>query len=111
MFRLTIKEKRDIGKKAIGYLDEGALVPDEITNGIVEERLSMPDCEKGFLLDGSPRTLPQARSLENMLDKLSKKIDYVIHIDLPEERLLQGMTGRRKCQTYGAIYHILYNLT
>jgi len=109
MFRLAIKENTDLGKKAKGYLDEGALVPDEITNGIVEERLSMPDCEKGFLLDGFPRTLPQARSLENILDKLSKKIDYVIHIDVPEERLLQRLTGRRTCPTCGATYHILYN--
>lgn len=109
MFRLAIKENTDLGKKAKGYLDEGALVPDEITNGIVEERLSMPDCEKGFLLDGFPRTLPQARSLENILDKLNKEIDYVIHIDVPEERLLQRLTGRRTCPTCGATYHILYN--
>lgn len=109
MFRLAIKENTDLGKKAKGYLDEGALVPDEITNGIVEERLSMPDCEKGFLLDGFPRTLSQARSLENILDKLNKEIDYVIHIDVPEERLLQRLTGRRTCPTCGATYHILYN--
>lgn len=109
MFRLAIKEGTDLGKKAKGYLDEGALVPDEITNGIVEERLSMSDCEEGFLLDGFPRTIPQAQTLDQILNKLNKKIDYAIHIDVPEEKLLQRLTGRRICPTCGTTYHVLYN--
>lgn len=109
MFRLAIKEGTELGKKAKGYLDEGALVPDEVTNGIVEERLSMPDCEKGFLLDGFPRTIPQANTLEDILSKLNKEIDHVIHIDVPEDKLLQRLTGRRICPTCGATYHVLYN--
>lgn len=109
MFRLAIKEGTELGKKAKGYLDEGALVPDEVTNGIVEERLSMPDCEKGFLLDGFPRTIPQAEALEEILGKLNKDIDHVIHIDVPEDKLLQRLTGRRICPTCGTTYHVLYN--
>ncbi len=109
MFRLAIKEGTELGKKAKGYLDEGALVPDEVTNGIVEERLSMPDCEKGFLLDGFPRTIPQAKTLDDILSKLNKEIDHVIHIDVPEEKLLQRLTGRRICSICGTSYHVLYN--
>lgn len=109
MFRLAIKEGTELGKKAKGYLDEGALVPDEVTNGIVEERLSMPDCEKGFLLDGFPRTIPQAKTLDDILNKLNKKIDHVIHIDVPEDKLLQRLTGRRICPTCGATYHVIFN--
>lgn len=109
MFRLAIKENTELGKEAKGYLDEGALVPDEVTNGIVEERLSMSDCEEGFLLDGFPRTIPQAETLEAILNKLNKKIDHVIHIDVPEEKLLQRLSGRRICPTCGTTYHVLYN--
>lgn len=109
MFRLAIKEGTELGKKAQGYLDEGALVPDEVTNGIVEERLSKADCEKGFLLDGFPRTIPQAEALQEITTKLDKKLDYVIHVDVPEEKLLERLTGRRICPTCGATYHVVNN--
>ena len=109
MFRLAIKEGTELGKKAKGYLDEGALVPDEVTNGIVEERLGKPDCEKGFLLDGFPRTIPQAEALQAITEKLDKKLDYVVHVNVPEEKLLERLTGRRICPTCGATYHVIYN--
>lgn len=109
MFRLAIKEGTDLGKKAKQFMDEGALVPDEVTNGIVEERLSKADCEKGFLLDGFPRTIPQAEALHEITTKLNKKLDFVIHVDVPEENLLQRLTGRRVCPTCGATYHIANN--
>ena len=109
MFRLAIKEGTELGKKAKRYLDEGALVPDEVTNGIVEERLSKDDCNKGFLLDGFPRTIPQAEALQQITEKLNKKLDYVIHVDVPEEKLLERLTGRRVCPTCGATYHVVNN--
>lgn len=109
MFRLAIKEGTELGKKAKGYLDEGALVPDEVTNGIVEERLSKDDCKIGFLLDGFPRTIPQAEALQDITTKLNKQLDYVIHVDVPEEKLLERLTGRRVCPTCSATYHVVYN--
>lgn len=109
MFRLAIKEGTALGVKAKEYMDEGALVPDEVTNGIVEERLSKNDCQKGFLLDGFPRTIPQAEALQEITTKLNKKLDYVIHVDVPEEKLLERLTGRRVCPTCGATYHVVYN--
>lgn len=109
MFRLAIKEGTPLGKKAKEYMDEGALVPDEVTNGIVEERLSKADCEKGFLLDGFPRTIPQAEALHEITTKLNKKLDYVIHVDVPEEKLLERLTGRRVCPTCGTTYHVVNN--
>ena len=109
MFRLAIKEGTELGKQAKQYLDEGALVPDEVTNGIVEERLSKDDCKKGFLLDGFPRTIPQAEALQEITRKLDKSIDYVIHVDVPQEKLLERFTGRRVCPTCGATYHVVNN--
>src|SRR5699024_4385789 len=87
-------------------LDEGALVPDEVTTGIVEERLSKPDCEKGFLLDGFPRTIPQAEALQEITNKLGKALNYVIHVDVPEQKLIARLTGRRVCPTCGTTYHV-----
>lgn len=109
MFRQAIKEGTELGKKAKGFLDEGALVPDEVTNGIVEESLSKEDAKKGFLLDGFPRTIPQAKALEEITTRLNQKIDYVIHVDVPEEKLLERLTGRRVCPTCSATYHVVYN--
>lgn len=109
MFRLAIKEGTELGKQAKQYLDEGALVPDEVTNGIVEERLSKDDCKKGFLLDGFPRTIPQAEALQEITRKLDNSIDYVIHVDVPQEKLLERLTGRRVCPTCGATYHVVNN--
>lgn len=109
MFRLAIKEGTALGKKAKAFMDEGQLVPDEVTTGIVEERLSKADCEKGFLLDGFPRTIPQAESLDEITTKLGKTIDHVIHVDVPQEKLVARLTGRRVCPTCGTTYHIENN--
>lgn len=109
MFRLAIKEGTDLGKKAKSYMDEGGLVPDEVTNGIVEERLQKSDCEKGFLLDGFPRTIPQAEALEEITTKLGKHIDHVIHVEVPEDKLLARLSGRRVCPECGTTYHVLNN--
>lgn len=109
MFRLAIKEGTALGKQAKTFMDEGALVPDEVTNGIVEERLAKDDCAKGFLLDGFPRTIPQAEALEEITEKLNRKLDYIIHVDVPSEKLLARLTGRRVCPSCGATYHVLNN--
>lgn len=109
MFRLAIKEGTALGQKAKSFMDEGALVPDEVTNGIVEERLSKDDCKKGFLLDGFPRTIPQAETLHEITTKLERPLDYVIHVDVPEDKLLERLTGRRICPTCGATYHVTNN--
>ncbi len=109
MFRLAIKEGTELGQKAKSYMDEGALVPDEVTIGIVEERLSKDDCQKGFLLDGFPRTLAQAEALDELLAKMNKSIDYVLHVDVDTDELVERLTGRRICPSCGATYHIKFN--
>jgi len=109
MFRLAIKEGTELGQKAKTYLDEGALVPDEVTNGIVEERLSKEDCRNGYLLDGFPRTIPQAEALQQITSKLNRELDYVIHVEVPVEKLLARLTGRRVCPSCGATYHVENN--
>ncbi len=109
MFRLAIKEGTELGKKAKSFMDQGELVPDEVTIGIVQERLSKDDCKQGFLLDGFPRTIAQAEALHNLLSDMKESIDYVLHVDVPEEKLVERLTGRRICPTCGATYHIMYN--
>lgn len=109
MFRLAIKEGTDLGLKAKGFMDQGELVPDEVTIGIVKERLSKADCENGFLLDGFPRTIAQAEALQELLTELNRKINYVLHVDVPEEKLVERLTGRRICPTCGTTYHVIYN--
>ncbi|MEW5899636.1 MAG: adenylate kinase [Bacillota bacterium] len=109
MFRNAIKEGTEMGKKAKEYMDRGELVPDEVVVGMVKDRLSQPDCAKGFLLDGFPRTLPQARALDETLQSMGIKLDGVINIDVPRERLMARLTGRRVCKNCGASYHILFN--
>ncbi|RDW18577.1 adenylate kinase [Oceanobacillus chungangensis] len=109
MFRLSIKEGTDLGKKAQEYMDRGDLVPDEVTIGIVKERLSKDDCKNGFLLDGFPRTIAQAEALQQLLSDLGESIDYVLHVDVPEEKLVERLTGRRICPTCGTAYHIEFN--
>lgn len=106
MFRQAIKDETELGKKAKAFMDEGALVPDEVTNGIVEERLAKDDCNNGFLLDGFPRTVPQAGALDEITEKQGKRIDYVIHVDVPAEKLVERLTGRRVCPSCGATYHV-----
>jgi len=109
MFRLAIKEETDLGKKAKAYMDQGELVPDEVTIGIVEERLQKEDCKNGFLLDGFPRTIAQADALQTLLKNMNESINYVLHVDVPEENLVERLTGRRVCPTCGATYHVMYN--
>ncbi|MBR7553860.1 adenylate kinase [Allobacillus sp. GCM10007491] len=109
MFRSAIKEGTALGNEAKTYMDKGELVPDEVTIGIVKERLSKPDCEKGFLLDGFPRTVAQAEALEKLLNELNTKLDYVLHVQVPTEKLIERLTGRRICPTCGATYHVEFN--
>jgi adenylate kinase len=109
MFRAAMKEETELGLKAKSFMDQGALVPDDVTIGIVHERLSKPDCEKGFLLDGFPRTVPQAEALEGILTELNKKIDFCINIDVDHELLMARLTGRRICKNCGATYHLVFN--
>ncbi len=109
MFRAAIKEGTELGKEAKSYMDAGNLVPDEVTIGIVRERLSKSDCESGFLLDGFPRTVAQAEALEDILSSLGKNLDYVLNIDVPKEKLEERLTGRRVSPTSGKTYHVMYN--
>ena len=109
MFRAAIKEGTEMGKKAKEFMDAGKLVPDEVVVGLVKERLSQPDCTQGFLLDGFPRTLPQADSLSNTLDQMGVKLDGVINIDVAREKLMARLTGRRVCRGCGASYHVIFN--
>ncbi len=109
MFRQAIKDGTELGLKAKSYMDKGELVPDEVTVGIVRERLSKSDCQSGFLLDGFPRTVQQAESLDQILNDLNKKTDYCIHIDVDKDILMERLTGRRICKSCGATYHLVFN--
>ncbi|MBV7391356.1 MULTISPECIES: adenylate kinase [Enterococcus] len=111
MFREAIKNETALGLKAKSFMDAGDLVPDEVTNGIVKERLAQKDTEKGFLLDGFPRTLDQAEALEAMLKDLNKKIDAVIEIQVAEKVLIERLAGRYMCRNCGATYHKIFNPT
>ncbi|MGM7703681.1 adenylate kinase [Pseudalkalibacillus sp. Hm43] len=109
MFRAAIKEGTELGIKAKSYMDAGNLVPDEVTIGIVDERLNKSDCKDGFLLDGFPRTVAQAEALENILSKSERSIDYVLNIDVDKEQLMERLSGRRICKQCGATYHVIFN--
>lgn len=109
MFRTAISAGTELGLEAKSFMDQGALVPDEVTIGIVRERLSQKDCDKGFLLDGFPRTVPQAEALDSILDELGKQIDHTINIQVEKEELIARLSGRRICKTCGASYHIIFN--
>ncbi len=109
MFRSAIKNETELGLKAKSYMDAGGLVPDEVTIGIVKDRLSQDDCEKGFLLDGFPRTIAQAEALEELLSTLGRELDHVINIHVPEELLVERLTGRRVSPSSGKTYHVMYN--
>ena len=109
MIRQAIKDGTELGLKAKSYMDKGELVPDEVTVGIVRERLSKSDCQAGFLLDGFPRTVQQAESLDQILNDLNKKIDYCIHINVDKNILMERLTGRRICKSCGATYHLVFN--
>ena len=109
MFRAAMKAETEMGLQAKSFIDKGALVPDEVTIGIVRERLSQEDCVRGFLLDGFPRTVAQASALEEIMKDLGKKIDYVLNINVDSGLLLNRLTGRRICKECGATYHLEFN--
>ena len=109
MFRAAIKAGTEMGKKAKEYMDKGQLVPDEVVVGMVGDRLSQPDCAKGFLLDGFPRTVAQADSLSKTITDLGIKLNGVINIEVPRERLMARLTGRRVCKQCGASFHVIFN--
>ena len=107
MFRDAIKAQTELGKLAQGYINHGDLVPDDVTIGLVKERLSQPDCANGFLLDGFPRTLPQAEALSQMTKEISREIDVVVNLDCDNNELVRRISGRRVCRNCGAPYHIV----
>ena len=103
MIREALKNGTEMGLKAKSFMDEGKLVPDEVVIGIVKERLSADDCKKGFILDGFPRTIPQAEALDNM----GVEIQHVINIDISDEKIINRMSGRRVCENCGRPFHIV----
>ena len=107
IFRANIKEGTELGKKAKEYMDQGLLVPDELTCDLVVDRINQEDCKNGFVLDGFPRTIPQAEALDAALTKLGQKMDYAIDVDVPDENIVNRMGGRRACINCGATYHIV----
>ena len=111
IFRANIKNGTELGKKAQTYMDQGLLVPDELVCDLVVDRIQQSDCEKGYVLDGFPRTIPQAEALTAALEKLGTSIDYAINVEVPDENILKRMGGRRACLSCGATYHIEFNPT
>ena len=109
IFRANIKNGTELGKKAKSYMDQGLLVPDELTVDLVIDRLANDDCKNGYILDGFPRTIPQAEALDAALAKLGEKMDYAIDVDVPDENIVSRMSGRRACTGCGATYHIVYS--
>ena len=111
IFRANIKNGTELGAKVKEYMDKGLLVPDELVCDLVVDRIQQADCEKGYILDGFPRTIPQAEALENALNAIEQKLDYAIDIDVPDENIINRMSGRRACVGCGATYHVLFNPT
>ena len=109
IFRSNIKEGTELGRKAKEYMDQGALVPDQLTIGMLLDRIQKEDCKDGYVLDGFPRTIPQAESLQKAITEMGQKIDFAINIDVPDENIINRMSGRRACISCGATYHIVYN--
>ncbi len=107
IFRANIKQGTELGKKAKTYMDQGLLVPDELVCELVVDRLQKEDCVNGFVLDGFPRTIPQAEALTAALEKVGSKIEYAINVDVPDEKIVARMSGRRACVNCGATYHIV----
>ena len=106
IFRANIKNGTQLGMEAKQYMDQGLLVPDELTVKILLDRVAQDDCKNGYVLDGFPRTIPQAEVLDKALTKLGDKIDYAINVDVPDENIVRRMGGRRACLSCGATYHI-----
>jgi adenylate kinase len=109
MFRAAIKNQTELGLLAKSYMDKGGLVPDEVTIGLVRERLAEADCKNGFLLDGFPRTVAQAEALDEILKSNGIKLDAVLDVNVPAEKLIRRMVGRRVCKTCGATFHVEFN--
>ncbi len=108
IFRANIKEGTELGKKAKSYMDQGLLVPDELTLDLIMDRFQNPDCANGYVLDGFPRTIPQAEALTEALEKNGESIDYAINVEVPDENIVTRMSGRRACLACGATYHVVY---
>ncbi len=108
IFRANIKNGTELGKKAKTYMDQGLLVPDELTCDLVVDRIQQPDAANGYVLDGFPRTIPQAECLTEALNKLGSKIDYAIDVDVPDYNIVNRMSGRRACVKCGATYHVVH---
>jgi len=111
IFRNNIKNETELGKEAKRYIDKGMLVPDELTINIVKQRLLDDDCKNGFVLDGFPRTIPQAEYLEKALEELETDIDYVVNIDVSDKEIIERVSGRRVCPNCGATFHTVYKQT
>lgn len=109
IFRKNIKEQTALGKLAKTFIDAGNLVPDEVVIDLVKDRLSADDCKNGYVLDGFPRTIPQAEALDKALAERGEKMDYAIDVDVPDENIVTRMSGRRACTGCGATYHVVYN--
>lgn len=109
MLRKALNEGTPLGLEAKKYMEAGKLVPDELVINIMRDRIKQEDCEKGFILDGFPRSIPQAEALDRMLEEIGKKIDIAINFDVPEEELILRISGRRSCPKCGAMYHIKFS--
>lgn len=109
IFRANIKGGTKLGMEAKTFMDQGMLVPDQITIGMLMDRIKDSDCENGYVLDGFPRTIPQAESLTAALAGLGEQIDYAVNVDVPDERIVSRMSGRRVCLACGATYHNVFN--
>ena len=109
ILRAAVREGTELGKTAKQYMDAGKLVPDEVVIGIIEERLKEPDCAKGYILDGFPRTVAQADALTEVLARMGQSIDHVVSIEVPDEELVERLTGRRTCRNCGAMYHVKFS--
>ncbi|MCR5633205.1 MAG: adenylate kinase [Eubacterium sp.] len=109
IFRANIKNGTELGQKAKGYMDAGELVPDSLVVDLVIDRIHQDDCENGYVLDGFPRTIPQAEALDKALAESGEAVDYAINVDVPDENIVTRMSGRRACVKCGATYHIKYN--
>ena len=111
IFRANIKNGTELGAKAKEYMDKGLLVPDELVVDLVIDRFKADDCAKGYILDGFPRTIPQAEALDKALSAIGDSVDYAINVEVPDENIIERMSGRRACVGCGATYHIVYNPT
>ncbi len=109
IFRANIKNDTELGRKAKTYMDKGELVPDELVVELIMDRFKEPDCEGGYVLDGYPRTIPQAEALDTALEEAGEKLDFAINVDVPDDVIINRMAGRRACLKCGATYHIQYN--